>query len=425
MFLVVLRHPGVICLQDKFQFLIFPRGAMTTLIDSAAHFEGRLLELGVGIGLITAVKHQGVTTLSQLAFAIGQPGQPLVDATVDAFLQVALGRAPALNESAGIKRAAFEAQTYLVATLRQNVERGDDTPHKIAFAERASRMEALRAAVLGVSISGEHDPAHCLLDKACQMYESNTLKYLDLASCVSRTLEIQGTTKSRELTLEKGSLVLKSPEDKLTSATDSEIKVHYAMIRRGLAFQFAKLMSHEQHCEWETFLFEALHRETPPGYTKPGIAQLLQCDKAAFGRLSCTIQNIRQDGAGNYPLGVALLNLRNDPNITLYLAPLAKSSVPVISNPGGVHRPNPYDAGPNHKGKGKSKGKRTSPPIPQELRGKWFKLASGEPICFGFNCKSGCSSKTKPGDKCSRGWHVCAEPRCQKNHSLQQHAADS
>ena len=109
-------------------------------------------------------------------------------------------------------------------------------------------MEALRAAVLGISITGEHDPAHCLLDKACQMYESNTLKYLDLASCVSRTLEIQGTTKSRELTFEKGSLVLKNPEDKLTSATDSEIKVHYAMIRRGLASQFAKLMSHEQHC---------------------------------------------------------------------------------------------------------------------------------------------------------------------------------
>ena len=132
-----------------------------------------------------------------------------------------------------------------------------------------------RAAVLGISITGEHDPAHCLLDKACQMYESNTLKYLDLASCVSRTSEIQGTTKNRELTFEKGSQVLKNPEDKMTStATDSEIKVDYAMIRRGLALQFAKLMSHEHHCEWETFLFEAMHRETPPGYTKPSIAQL-------------------------------------------------------------------------------------------------------------------------------------------------------
>ena len=325
---------------------------MTTLIDSSAHFEGRLRELGVASGVVTAIKNHGVTTLSQLAFAVGQPGQPLVDATIDAFLQAALGRGPALNESAAIKRAAFEAQTYLIATLRQNVERGDETPHKIAFAERTSRMEALRAAVVGISVTGEHDPAHCLLDKACQMYESNTLKYLDLASCVSRTLEIQGTTKSRELTFEKGSLVLKNPEDKLTSATDSEIKVHYAMIRRGLAFQFAKLMSHEQHCEWETFLFEALHRETPPGYAKPGIVQLLQCDKAAFGRLSCTIQNIRQDAVGNYPLGTALLQLKSDPNIALYLAPLARSSAPAPPNPGGP-RPTPYDGGPGPKGKGK------------------------------------------------------------------------
>jgi hypothetical protein len=30
-----------------------------------------------------------------------------------------------------------------------------------------------------ISISGQHDPAHGLLDKACNIYESNTLKYLD------------------------------------------------------------------------------------------------------------------------------------------------------------------------------------------------------------------------------------------------------
>ena len=94
---------------------------MTTLIDSSAHFEGRLRELGVAGGVVTAIKNHGVSTLSQLAFAVGQPGQPLVDATIDAFLQAALGRVAALNEAAAIKRAAFEAQTYLIATLRQNV----------------------------------------------------------------------------------------------------------------------------------------------------------------------------------------------------------------------------------------------------------------------------------------------------------------
>lgn len=57
-------------------------------------------------------------------------------------------------------------------------------------------------------------------------------------------------------------------------------------------------------------------------------------------------------------------------------------------------------------GKGKSNGK-SGPPIPQELRGKWHKTPSGEPICFGFNCKSGCPDK--PGQRCSRGYHVSAK----------------
>ena len=256
-------------------------------------------------------------------------------------------------------------------------------------------MVVLRAAVVGISISGEHDPAHCLLDKACQMYETNTLKHLDLSTCVSRTLEIQGTTRNRELTFERGSLVLKNQEDKLVASTDSEIKVHYAMTRRGLAFQFAKLMSHEQHCQWETFLFESIDRETPPGYIRPSLAQLPQCDKAAFWRLASTIQNIRQTALGAYPLGEALLNLRFDPNITLYLAPLAK---PTSSANPPSQRSNPYEAPGPGKRKGKGKGKRSSPPVPQELGGKWFKLSNGEPICFGYNCKSGCNSKTKPGD---------------------------
>ena len=178
----------------------------------------------------------------------------MTDLSIDQFINAAAGRAPAIGESATIKRAAFEQQTFLIATLRQSVEKTDEAPGKIAFAERTSRMQALQGASAGIEISGEQEPAHCLLEKACNIYESNTLKYLYPASCVSRAQEVQGSTKNRELTFEKGSLVLKSGEDRLSSPTDSEIKVHYAMVRRGLAFQFARLMSYSQHCQWETFL---------------------------------------------------------------------------------------------------------------------------------------------------------------------------
>lgn len=390
---------------------------MTSLIDSGAHFDSRLAELGLNAGLIANIKAHGVGTLSQLAFAVGQPGQPLQDAAVDNFIQAASGRAPAVGESAILKRAAFEAQTFLIATLRQSIEKTDEAPRKIAFAERSSRMQALRGALTGIEISGEHEPAHCVLDKACQIYESNTLKYMEPAACVSRAHEIQGTTKNRELTFEKGSLVLKSGDDNLCSPTDSEIKVHYAMVRRALSFQFARLMSYAQHCQWESFLFDA-----PPGYNRPSLAQVLQCDKAAWSRLSSTVMELRQRGDGTYPLGEALLQLRHDPNVTLYLAPLSKPASAPSGGHSGDHRSQPYDVkGGNPKGKGK--GKKKNPPVPAELRGKWYKTAKGEPLCFGFNCASGCPNKVAPGEKCPRGWHLCAEPKCQKAHSLQQHSA--
>lgn len=154
---------------------------MTSVIDSTAQFESRLKELGLNVPFIQAVKNHGVSTLSHLAFALGQPGQAIDDTAVDAFIQAALGRAAALNEMASLKRAAFEAQTYLVATLRQNVERNDDQPRKIAFAERTTRLNALKAALAGVTIQGELEPAHSLLDRACSIHEQNCLKYLDLA----------------------------------------------------------------------------------------------------------------------------------------------------------------------------------------------------------------------------------------------------
>ena len=326
-----------------------------------------------------------------------------------------------------LKRVAFEAQTYLTATLRQAVDKTDDTPRRIPFAERTTRLEALRMVLGGIGISGEHEPAHALLDKACAMYESNNVKYLELSTCVSRTLEVQGATKSKELTLERGSLVLKHSEDKLSSPTDSEIKVHYAMVRRGISFQFAKIMSYEQHAIWETFLFEALHREAPPGYSRPSLAQLLQCDKAAFGRLSSQVPSVRQRDDATYPLGEALLALRQDPLIALYLMPTAKSSAssssPASSGQPPAARPHPYGQGTSKgKGKGKKGGGRNAPPIPAELKGKWHRNASGEPICYGFKCRSGCSDKAiKPGGRCAKGLHICAEPRCGAAHSLQDH----
>ena len=378
----------------------------------------------MGQPFVAALTVAQVDNLSKLAFVIGQPGQPIQNQDVTDFLQRALGRVPTLAETSALKRLGFEAHTYLVATLRQQIDQSDESqPRKVAFAERTQRMDRLRQDLRGLDISGEFEPSHGLLDKCCAMFDSNSVKWLEPSVWISRSMEVQGAPKSRELTLEKGSLILKN-EDKMTCSTDSEIKLHYAFSRRAVGLAFARVMSFQQHSAWETFLFESLHREVPQGYNRANLSQVVSCDKAAWARLATLNTPTREAADGTFPLGIALLNLKNDPAIALHLAPLAK---PIHASSAAPSRPAPYQPqAPRNqpgKGKGKSGGKNKSPPMPMELRGKYHKTAANEPICFAFNTVAGCShsSTVKPGDRCPKGLHVCAEPKCQQAHSLQQH----
>jgi hypothetical protein len=84
-------------------------------------------------------------------------------------------------------------------------------------------MNAIRAELGGLCIADEYEPSHLLLEKACQIQESNTLKYIDPASCTSRSQEVQGSTKTKELAFEGGNLVIKDKDDKLVAPTSSEI----------------------------------------------------------------------------------------------------------------------------------------------------------------------------------------------------------
>ena len=76
---------------------------MTSLIDSAAQYESQLKEAGLPARLIDDLKAHGVCTLAQLAFSGGQPGQPILDASIEQLVQNATGRAPTLQESSCIK----------------------------------------------------------------------------------------------------------------------------------------------------------------------------------------------------------------------------------------------------------------------------------------------------------------------------------
>jgi len=74
------------------------------------------------------------------------------------------------------------------------------------------------------------------------------------------------------------------------------------------------------------------------------------------------------------------------------------------------------------KGKGQGKGRngKCKKKGPKEFIGKVTQHSNGDPICYNFNLPRGCPN-AKPGLRCGRGWHVCAEPGCLEPHSMQKH----
>ena len=55
----------------------------------------------------------------------------------------------------------------------------------------------------------------------------------------------------------------------------------------------------------------------------------------------------------------------------------------------------------------------------KELLGEVWTTARGKRLCWDFNLAKGCDL-AKPGQACPKGLHLCAEPGCQKPHSLTQ-----
>lgn len=152
--------------------------AMTSSVDSAPYLVQRAEEISLGRRVSDALKAKGVTTLAQLAFCVGQPGQVLVQAEFETWSESLL-TGMTVGEKASLRRLILEAQTMLVASLKDMAAPSEGaSPKKVGVAERNARMDQLRAQLAGVSLTGQLEPSHALLDMAVQQWETRCLKYI-------------------------------------------------------------------------------------------------------------------------------------------------------------------------------------------------------------------------------------------------------
>ena len=113
---------------------------MTSPVDSAPYFVQRRVS--------DALKAKGVTTLAQLAFCVGQPGQVLAQADFDTWSESILANLT-VGEKASLRRLVLEAQTMLVASLKDMAEPSESAaPKKVGVAERNARRISFAPSLL-------------------------------------------------------------------------------------------------------------------------------------------------------------------------------------------------------------------------------------------------------------------------------------
>ena len=410
---------------------------MTSLVDSEAQFNLRLEQVRVPQALRIALRNSGITTISSLAYAHGQPGQPINADDFTAWVRQLEPNAT-IGAVSSLKRFLFESQTQLLAMLKEQVTNPEPTTaRKVPQAEREARLANLRNRLNGVLIEGHAEPSHCLLDLATQLYDQNVLRCIPLEKCYSRLTELAATSKTQTklLEVESSKIVVKDKDADIESNVQSSYQLLEAMKRRGLALDFAGVMSYTRHDKYVQLLFSHLNKEPPSGYNRCSVSQLISADKAAWTSLIERNVKPRPDHAGALAMDTELEASLKTYEVSFALLPLVSKSQPKAQSASsdshaapkghatygaakggkkGSFRSKPYTF------KGKGKGKKSEQRIPKEIRdaGGTASTPDGAPICFDFAFKK-CRESVAEGSRCKKGYHLCCI--CYGPHSMADH----
>jgi hypothetical protein len=393
-------------------------------LDSQSVFTVRLAALGIDQAQITTLVNAGVNSMARLAYICSiQPGVA-DDTPFFQALSSALGLASPndipVGDRAAYRRAWFESSTVAIAEIRSKVESTqDDLPKRMPKEERNNRHRQQQQRLGGIKIEGAVEPSHGLLDAVWAMREDDTLRYLNLEVCTSRSQEVLGIKKETFVRAEPSTGNLKQVTKDINPTADltTEYRVKLAFTRRALAFDSCELCTFSIMEELHDYLYGLVMKEGLESHQPISVQQIIKADRQLWIRLiELTREGIAPDSTGKKPIETYLPLARMDPLFNALLQPLPKShtSFDKAMNMRPFHD-HPYQAnGKAGRGKkgGKGKGKglkgkgRGAGSIPEELKGLRSQTGSGYPYCWGYNMAVGCPLANK-GGYCHRGFHGC------------------
>ena len=409
---------------------------MVSIIDSEAHFTKRSEEVGLSDAGRRSLSRAGYTTLGRLAFAVGQPGTPLVELDFNNFATNVLGGMASMQDISSIKRLLFESQTMVLANLREQVTSPDAlSTKKMPAIEREAKMRNLKARLPGVLVEKQLEPSHSLLNLVAQMWEAKQLTYIPIEKLTSREHEVLYSKASKQLSLDPDKLLVKEENKVPDQTATSELQVLEALKRRGIAFDCCDCMSWNAHERYLQCLFGHLRSEPPEGFSRPTLQQVLRADRQAFLVMIRQDTSVRRDAFNTLPMDTDLMAALQSYEVGFNLMPLPKTKAPDTKVQTGSSkdtkdgygptqnqtwsRPEPYGKG--GKGKGKNKGKKPTNILPKELQNRGCVGVDdhNRRLCFNFNLDK-CQAAAN-GSQCNKGFHLCMKKGCHAPHSVIDH----
>ena len=319
-----------------------------------------------------------------------------------------------------------------MSELKQRVEKSDDSvPVTLNGAERETRLQAQKARLGGLSFQGEEEVAHDSYNLVYVMIQKDDLVWLSPEKFGTRRSEFSAKKQGKELIIDGSGLAIKEKQTTTVCSLATDLDLVMALRRRALAFDLIGVATFNTINKYRQALAQRLQEPPPPGYSKVSLQQLIRADRAVFLRASELTTTLKRSAGGQLPLDTILDAILLDPSVAYHLLPLPLSNSSSAETSKDGKRPS-ADPGSSQRGAkiqkfakrpgGPGAVKKTNFAVPKELIGKLRQTPKGHRLCWSFNLPCGCAD-AKPGGKCSRGLHLCAEPSCLKPHSMQQHSA--
>ncbi|CAE7377679.1 unnamed protein product, partial [Symbiodinium sp. CCMP2592] len=410
---------STLCLRSQFSIVYFVMGW--------AVFLERCETAGLPKPIRDILVGKNLSTLAGLAFAAGQPGETPSDAVLTGLARSGTEEVP-IATLASLRRLVFEAQLLMTAQVKMLIEhRADDQKAELAPAERSERIQKQSERLAGVALRNESECSYGSYDLVMKMVQENCVSYLSPARFPSRQAELRLEKPRKELDVVNSKITLKDQAVDLQCQLHTPLCLHHALHRRALAMDLVGVASYSVSMEFHEYLMSHLTMEPPPGYHQVTLHQVLAADRAAWLRLAEKLpKGLRAGPDGKLPLDIELPKLQGDPKVAFHLLPLGPSASSsgkrsMDGDQGQNNDSKIQRTGDKGKGKGKTKTKAFPKSMPVSLKDKWSRTKRGVPICWAFNTEEGCSS-APAGGRCPRGVHLCAEPNCQKPHSIVNHA---